>query len=208
MKRKVHYFGSEKRLVIYGLISLHMSENNKKNKNVDIRAENEDLVPKYANLMQVSHQHEEFMLDFFHVAPPHGILNARLIVSPGHMKRMIKALEHNLKTYEERFGDVKQTPDPSKASLNMGDIQEKQSQLEDKVKGLKQQKLGYEMIISAQNLLAKCPDGEYEDEVENVKNAIDELRDVMDDGAQGETREAQADLKDAADALGEKIHAE
>ena len=184
-----------------------MSDKNQ-NKNVDIRAENEDLVPKYANLMQVSHQHEEFMLDFFHVAPPHGILNARLIVSPGHMKRMIKALEHNLKTYEERFGDVKQTPDPSKASLNMGDIQKKQNQLEDKVKGLKRQKLGYEMIISAQNLLGKCPDGEHEDEVESVEDAIDALRDVMDDGVMEDTREAQAELKEAADALGEKIHAE
>lgn len=206
MKRKVNYFGSEKRLVIYGLISINMSD--KKNKNVDIRAENEDLVPKYANLMQVSHQHEEFMLDFFHVAPPHGLLNARLIVSPGHMKRMVKALEHNLKTYEERFGDVKQTPDPSKASLNMTDVKEKQSELESKVKGLKRQKLGYEMIISAQNLLAKCPEGSHTDEVKNVKSAILTLREAMDDGDREETREAQADLKDAADALGEKIHAE
>jgi len=184
-----------------------MSENNK-NKNVDIRAENEDLVPKYANLMQVSHQHEEFMLDFFHVAPPHGILNARLIVSPGHMKRMIKALEHNLKTYEGRFGDVKQTPDPSKASLNMGDIQKKQSKLKDEVQGLKRQKLGYEMIISAQNLLSKCPDDKHNDEVEAVESAIGTLREVMDDGGKDETREAQAKLKEAADALGEKIHAE
>jgi len=70
----------------------------------------------YANQMVVSHTREEFLLDFVNVFPPEGIVSARIIVSPGHLKRMIRALSDNLARYEAAHGAVVEavapTPDP------------------------------------------------------------------------------------------------
>ena len=51
----------------------------------------------YANQMLVSHTREEFLLDFINLFPPEGVVNARVIVSPGHLKRMIRALRDSAK---------------------------------------------------------------------------------------------------------------
>jgi hypothetical protein len=66
----------------------------------------------YTNTMAVFHTREEFVLDFLNVFPPAGIATARIITSPGHIKRIIRALDENLKRYEERFGAVEEAPPP------------------------------------------------------------------------------------------------
>lgn len=70
----------------------------------------------YANQMVVSHTREEFVLDFVNVFPPEGVVSARIIVSPGHLKRMIRALSDTLKSYEAAHGAVIEAvapePDP------------------------------------------------------------------------------------------------
>lgn len=69
----------------------------------------------YANSMGVTHTREEFIVDFAMMAPPTGRIMARIIVSPGHMKRMIRALQENLGIYEQQFGQVFiDEPSPSK----------------------------------------------------------------------------------------------
>ena len=73
------------------------------------------LAGTYANQMVVRHSREEFVIDFINVCPPEGIVNARVIVSPGHLKRMVAALGENLARYEQRFGAVtvsEAPPDP------------------------------------------------------------------------------------------------
>jgi len=68
----------------------------------------------YANQMLVSHTREEFLLDFVNLFPPEGVVNARVIVSPGHLKRMIRALADNLQRYEAAHGAViEAAPPPS-----------------------------------------------------------------------------------------------
>lgn len=81
-------------------------------KQIKIKIKDEDLKGNYSNLMQVSHAKEEFILDFFWVAPPEGILNSRVIMSPGHSKRMIKALQENVGKYEEKFGKIEEAAAP------------------------------------------------------------------------------------------------
>jgi len=66
----------------------------------------------YANQMVVQHTREEFVLDFMTLFPPGGVVNARVIVSPGHLKRMIGALTDNLRKYEDRHGQVAEAPVP------------------------------------------------------------------------------------------------
>jgi len=66
----------------------------------------------YANLMQITHTREEFVLDFANVFPPQGIVTARVIISPGHLKRIVKALGENMKKYEGKFGPVEEAKGP------------------------------------------------------------------------------------------------
>jgi len=79
---------------------------------IQIKAKDEDLKGSYSNIMQVTHTKEEFILDFFLTAPPQGILSSRVIMSPGHLKRMIKALVENISKYEEKFGKIKEAEAP------------------------------------------------------------------------------------------------
>lgn len=83
-----------------------------KKKQIKIKAKEEELRGKYSNLMQILHTKEEFILDFFLIYPPRGILNSRVIMSPGHLKRMIKALQENLEKYEKKFGEVEKAKGP------------------------------------------------------------------------------------------------
>jgi hypothetical protein len=66
----------------------------------------------YANNMVVSHTKEEFILDFIMVAPPAGTVTARVIVSPGHMKRVLEALRDNVSKYEKSFGTIQIAEEP------------------------------------------------------------------------------------------------
>lgn len=81
-------------------------------RDVSIKIPDSVLHGVYANQMMVTHTREEFVLDFINLFPPSGVVNARVIVSPGHMKRMIRALEDNLSKYEGRFGALEEAEPP------------------------------------------------------------------------------------------------
>jgi hypothetical protein len=66
----------------------------------------------YANNMMVAHTREEFIMDFLMVAPPEGAVTARVIVSPGHMKRILAALIDNIKRYESQHGPIEEGEGP------------------------------------------------------------------------------------------------
>jgi hypothetical protein len=71
----------------------------------------------YSNQMMVQHTREEFVLDFINLFPPQGVVNARVVVSPGHLKRMIRALGENLSRYETRFGPIVEAKPPEPGVL-------------------------------------------------------------------------------------------
>lgn len=83
-------------------------------KEIKIKAKEEDLKGSYSNLMQILHTKEEFLLNFFLVSPPEGILVSRIVMSPSHIKRMLKALKENVSKYEERFGKIEVAEAPGK----------------------------------------------------------------------------------------------
>jgi len=60
----------------------------------------------YSNHMVVTQTREEFIMDFLMVSPPSGAVTARIIVSPGHIKRIAKTLQENISEYEKRFGII------------------------------------------------------------------------------------------------------
>jgi len=93
-----------------------MAEQGKK---VGMRIKFTDDVLKgvYANNMFIAHTREEFILDFINVFPPQGIVNARVIISPGHLKRLVKALGKSLEKYEKTFGEIQEAPEPKESTV-------------------------------------------------------------------------------------------
>ena len=69
----------------------------------------------YSNLVLINHNENEFVLDFAYLQPstPRARVRSRIISSPRHTKRLLRALEHNLRRYEERFGKIEEpAPEP------------------------------------------------------------------------------------------------
>ena len=79
---------------------------------LDVKIGDEEMKGRYANLLRVTHTREEFILDFIQMAPPQGIVTARVATSPGHLKRIVRALAANLSRYEETFGTIAEAPGP------------------------------------------------------------------------------------------------
>ncbi len=77
----------------------------------------------YANSMLATHTRDEFILDFVMISPPAGSVTARVITSPGHMKRMVAALMENLKKYEDRYGKIAEAPEPPRPSMGFHPVE-------------------------------------------------------------------------------------
>jgi hypothetical protein len=62
----------------------------------------------FVNMVLVNHNETEFTLDLVYVQPqaPKGIVRARAITTPKHMKRLLAAIQDNLGKYEARFGVI------------------------------------------------------------------------------------------------------
>lgn len=75
---------------------------------VQIKADEKELLGMYSNLAVINHNAEEFTLNYIYVFPnvPHGKLVASIIVSPGHAKRLLLALQENIGRYEAQFGKI------------------------------------------------------------------------------------------------------
>lgn len=75
----------------------------------------------YANLVIITHSHAEFVTDFVNVMPgtPKSKVKARIILTPQHAKRLMRALTENIAKYESVNGvikDLEEVPLP----LNFG----------------------------------------------------------------------------------------
>jgi Protein of unknown function (DUF3467) len=79
---------------------------------LNVKIDDEELKGRYSNLLRITHTREEFILDFINLVPPQGIVTSRLITSPGHLKRIIRALAANLDRYEQTFGAIQEAPEP------------------------------------------------------------------------------------------------
>jgi hypothetical protein len=93
------------------------SEQNK-GKQVQIQIQLDEDVAQgiYANLALVNHTETEFTIDVMYLQPqqPRAKVRARIISSPKHTKRLLGALQENLRRYEERFGTIDVTgPNPA-----------------------------------------------------------------------------------------------
>lgn len=81
---------------------------------LQVQADEQTLNGKYSTLAQVTHTPEEFWIDFLAVLPNPQIarLQARIILSPGHAKRLGQAILENVSRYEQRFGTIDEARSP------------------------------------------------------------------------------------------------
>ncbi|HNV97450.1 MAG TPA: DUF3467 domain-containing protein [bacterium] len=84
------------------------------NKQVQIKIADNFPGGKYANALQVFNNKDEFVMNFMNIIGVNGRVCAKVIVIPGHMKRMINAMQDNLKKYEDKFGEIKESESPEK----------------------------------------------------------------------------------------------
>ena len=63
----------------------------------------------YANLAIITHSHAEFVIDFVNVMPgtPKSKVKSRIILTPQHAKRFMKAMTENIQKYEAANGNIK-----------------------------------------------------------------------------------------------------
>jgi hypothetical protein len=76
----------------------------------------------YSNLAIITHSNAEFVLDFIRVMP--GIAKAkvksRIILTPEHAKRLLKALEDNIEKFESVNGRIKIQSENPGFPMNFG----------------------------------------------------------------------------------------
>ncbi len=91
---------------------------------VQIKADEKELLGLYSNLAMIHHNAEEFTMNFIYMFPnaPQGKLVSSIILNPGHAKRLLSALAENINRYEAQFGPIKEAAGPAQPP-NVGFVQ-------------------------------------------------------------------------------------
>ena len=99
-----------------------MSNNNtpKKN-NINIELDEKVAEGTYANLAIINHSVSEFVVDFISMMPgiPKAKVKSRIILTPQHAKRFMKALSDNIQKFENVHGEIKEFDQPQ-IPINFG----------------------------------------------------------------------------------------
>ena len=62
----------------------------------------------YANLAMITHSPSEFIIDYIKMMPgmPKAKVKSRIILTPQHAKRLLRALKNNISKYESMYGTI------------------------------------------------------------------------------------------------------
>lgn len=79
-----------------------------KQKQLDVELSHEVAQGIYSNLAIISHSSSEFIVDFIRVMPglPKAEVKSRVILTPEHTKRLLLALQDNIRKYEQIHGRI------------------------------------------------------------------------------------------------------
>lgn len=83
---------------------------------INIELSEEVAEGKYSNLAMITHSNSEFVVDFIKMMPgvPKPKVQSRIILTPQHAKRLLKALQDNIQKFEALHGPIK---DPDRKSV-------------------------------------------------------------------------------------------
>ncbi len=98
-----------------------MAEQQQPQNQLNIEISEEVAEGTYANLAIITHSHAEFVIDFVNVMPgtPKSRVKSRIIFTPMHAKRFMKALTENIERYESVNGSI-QDLEQIEIPLNFG----------------------------------------------------------------------------------------
>lgn len=98
-----------------------MEEQNNENQ-LNIELSEEVAEGTYSNLAVITHSNTEFVIDFIRVMPgvPKARVKSRIILTPEHAKRFLRALEENLEKFEALNGRIKINEEPPGFPMNFG----------------------------------------------------------------------------------------
>ena len=89
-----------------------MADNKNQNANqVNIELPEDVAEGTYSNLAIISHSQSEFVIDFVRMVPnvPKAKVKSRIILTPHHAKRLLRALEDNVRKFEQLHGAISET---------------------------------------------------------------------------------------------------
>ena len=94
----------------------------KKKEGLNIELSEEIAEGTYSNLAIINHSPSEFVVDFIQMMP--GVAKAkvksRVILTPQHAKRLMKALTDNVHKFENQHGQIKDVDPSSGIPMNFG----------------------------------------------------------------------------------------
>ncbi len=95
-------------------------KNNEQQLNIELSEETAEGI--YSNLAIITHSNSEFIVDFVKMMPgvPKAKVKSRIILTPQHAKRLMKALKDNISKFEQVHGTIKDTDAPSGFPMNFG----------------------------------------------------------------------------------------
>lgn len=98
-----------------------MSEENKK-EGLNIELGEEVAEGTYSNLAIINHSPSEFIVDFIQMMPglPKAKVKSRVILTPQHAKRLMRALTDNISKYEDQFGEISDVDPTQGIPFNFG----------------------------------------------------------------------------------------
>jgi hypothetical protein len=87
-----------------------MSESKSKKPNqINIELDENIAQGIYSNLAIINHSQSEFVLDFISVMPgvPKSKVKSRIVLTPQHAKRLLKAIQDNVQRFGSMHGEIK-----------------------------------------------------------------------------------------------------
>ena len=90
-----------------------MEQQNQQPNQLNIEISEEVAEGDYANLAIITHSHAEFVIDFVNVMPgtPKSKVKSRIILTPQHAKRFMKALTEKITRFESMNGKIQDLED-------------------------------------------------------------------------------------------------
>ncbi len=97
-----------------------MAEEKKPKNQVNIELPEELAEGTYSNLAIISHSHSEFVVDFIRMMPnvPKAKVKSRIVLTPIHAKRLLKALNDNVVKFEAQYGKITGPSDQGLPTMN------------------------------------------------------------------------------------------
>ena len=86
-----------------------MSDQKENQKGLNIELSEEVAEGVYSNLAIITHSPSEFIFDFIRIMPgvPKGRVKSRIVMTPEHAKKLLRALNDNISKYEKKYNKIK-----------------------------------------------------------------------------------------------------